>query len=64
MQKQYLKRQEGPQVPPYDATQMAQGLTEALAQFLWPLLVCLDAVLDKREVAHLCANKRRDAHVS
>ena len=50
MSNQYLIRQERPQVPPYEAAQMAQGLTEALAQFLWPLLVCLDAVLDKRLV--------------
>ncbi|MEO8954124.1 MAG: hypothetical protein ABI396_14730 [Ktedonobacteraceae bacterium] len=50
MQNQYLIRQERPQVPPYDAADMAQGLTEALARFLWPFLVELDAVLDKRLV--------------
>lgn len=60
MSKQYLIRQDKPQVPPYDAAQVAQGLTEQLAQFLWPFLVSLDAVLDKREVAHFCANHRRD----
>lgn len=50
MQKQYLIRQDRPQVPLYNAQEMAQGLTEDLAQFLWPLLVTLDAVLDKRLV--------------
>lgn len=50
MQKQYLIRQDKPQVPNYDAADMAQGLTEDVAQFLWPLLVTLDAVVDKRLV--------------
>ncbi len=50
MQKQYLIRQDRPQVPLYNAQQMAQGLTEDLAHFLWPLLVTLNAVLDKRLV--------------
>jgi len=35
----YLIRQEKPQIPPYDATCMAQGLLTQLAQFLFPLLV-------------------------
>jgi hypothetical protein len=39
MQSQYLIRREVPQVPPYEAGPMAQGLGEALARFLFPLLV-------------------------
>ncbi len=35
---------------PYDAEQMAQGLAEQLAVFLFPLLVKLDRLLDKRLV--------------
>jgi hypothetical protein len=50
MQKQYLTCREGPPVPPYDGAQMAQGLAVQLAHFLFPLLVQLDAVLDKRLV--------------
>ena len=50
MQKQYLTCREAPPVPPYDAAQMAQGLGVQLASFLFPLLVQLDAVLDKRLV--------------
>lgn len=50
MQTQYLIRQEAPQVPPYDAAQMAQGLGGQLAHFLFPLLVQLDVLLDKRLV--------------
>ena len=50
MQEKYLIRQEAPQVPPYDAAQMAQGLGAQLASFLFPLLVSLDAKLDKRLV--------------
>ena len=50
MQKQYLIGPDRPQVPLYHAQEMAQGLTEDLAHFLWPLLVTLDAVLDKRLV--------------
>jgi len=50
MQEKYLICQEAPQVPPYDAGQMAQGLGAQLASFLFPLLVSLDAVLDKRLV--------------
>ncbi len=50
MPNQYLIRREASQVPPYEAGQMAQGLAEALARFLFPLLVELDRVLDKRLV--------------
>jgi hypothetical protein len=50
MHTQYLIAPEAPQVPPYDAQQMAQGLTEQLALFLFPLLVTLDQLLDKRLV--------------
>ncbi len=50
MQKQYLTCREVPPVPPYEAAQMAQGLGVQLASFLLPLLVHLDAVLDKRLV--------------
>ncbi len=37
MQTQYLIKPEVPQVPPYDEQQMAQGLAEQLAVFLFPL---------------------------
>ena len=50
MQTQYLISPEAPQVPPYAAEQMAQGLAEELALFLFPLLVTLDQLLDKRLV--------------
>src|SRR2546421_8760517 len=50
MQSQYLIRREASQVPPYEAGPMAQGLGEALARFLFPLLVEVDGVLDKRLV--------------
>ena len=50
MQKQYLTCREARPVPPYDASQMAQGVGVQLASFLFPLLVQLDAVLDKRLV--------------
>ena len=50
MHAQYLIQPEAPQVPPYDAEQMAQGLAEQLAVFLFPLLVRLDRLLDKRLV--------------
>ncbi len=50
MYKQYLTCPEAPPVPPYDAAQMAQGLGAQLGSFLFPLLVQLDAVLDKRLV--------------
>ena len=50
MPNQYLIRREVPQVPSYEATQMAQGLGEAVARFLFPLLVELDTLLDNRLV--------------
>lgn len=50
MSNQYLRRREVAQVPPYDAAQMGQGLGEQLAHFLYPLLVQLDVILDKRLV--------------
>jgi hypothetical protein len=50
MYKQYLTCRETPPVPPYDAAQLAQGLGAQLGSFLFPLLVQLDAVLDKRLV--------------
>lgn len=46
----YLIRLDAPQVPPYDPRMMAQGLTAQLAHFLFPLLVELDRLLDKRLV--------------
>src|SRR5436305_9794793 len=50
MPHQHLIRSEAPQVAPYDAAQMAQGLGGQLAHFLFPLLVQLDVQLDKRLV--------------
>jgi len=50
MQTQYLIEPEVPQVPPYDGEQMAQGLAKQLAVFLFPLLLRLDQLLDKRLV--------------
>ncbi len=50
MQTQYLIPPEVPQVPPYEAQHMAQGLAGDLARFLFPLLVTLDRLLDKRLV--------------
>ncbi len=50
MPNQYLIPPEAPQVPSYEAALMAQGLAEALARFLFPLLVELDTLLDKRLV--------------
>lgn len=50
MQTQYLIEPEVPQVPSYDEQQMAQGLAEQLAVFLFPLVVRLDQLLDKRLV--------------
>jgi hypothetical protein len=50
MHTQYLTCREAPPVPPYDAAQLAQGLGVQLGSFLFPLLVQLDAVLDKRLV--------------
>ena len=56
MQEKYLIRQQVPQVPPYDAAAMAEGLGRQLVQFLSPLLLVLDALVDKRKVADLCAH--------
>jgi hypothetical protein len=53
MSSQYLTCLEEPQVPPYDAADMAQGLYTALARFLAPLLIELDARIDKRLVRTL-----------
>ncbi len=50
MSSQYLTRMEEPPVPAYHAAEMAQGLYTALARFLAPLLMELDARLDKRLV--------------
>lgn len=50
MPTQYLIPPEVPQVPPYEAQLMAQGLAGDLALFLFPLLVTLDRLLDKRLV--------------
>jgi hypothetical protein len=50
MQTQYLIEPEEPQVPPDDEQQMAHGLAEQLAVFLFPLLVRLDQLLDTRLV--------------
>jgi hypothetical protein len=50
MSTQYLTRVEEPQVPPYCAADMAQGMYTALAQFLAPLLIELDTAIDKRLV--------------
>jgi Transposase DDE domain len=46
----YLIPLQAPQVPPYDPRALAPGLTVQLGQFLYPLLLELDAVLDKRLV--------------
>lgn len=50
MPTQYLIRREAPQVPPYEAATLGQGLGEHLARFLFPLLVQLDRLLDQRLV--------------
>jgi hypothetical protein len=50
MQTQYLILPEVPQVPPYEAKPMAQGLAGDLALFLFPFVVTLDRLLDKRLV--------------
>jgi hypothetical protein len=50
MSSQYLTRVEEAPVPPYGAAAMAQGLYGALARFLAPLLMELDARIDKRLV--------------
>ena len=48
MSSQYLIGEETPQVPPYDAAGISQGLFMALAAFLFPLLRALDERLDKQ----------------
>jgi hypothetical protein len=50
MSSQYLRCEESPQVPPYDAAGISQGMLIALAAFLFPLLQALDERLDKRLV--------------
>ena len=50
MSTQYLTCLEDPLVPPYTTAEMAQGLYAALARFLAPLLIELDARIDKRLV--------------
>ncbi len=50
MSTQYLTCLEEPRVPPYHAAELAQGLYAALARFLAPLLIELDARIDKRLV--------------
>ena len=54
----YLIPSQAPQVPPYAAPVIAQGLTAELGKFLLPLLIELDRLLDKRLVrtfTHLIA---------
>jgi len=46
----YLTCLDAPQVPPYEPATIAAELTSQLAQFLFPLLVELDHLLDKRLV--------------
>jgi hypothetical protein len=46
----YLICLDAPQVPPYEPATIAAELTRQLAQFLFPLLVELDHLLDKRLV--------------
>lgn len=50
MSSQYLIARRRLQAPPYEAADVAQGLGRALAVYLFPLLVSLDQVLDKRLV--------------
>jgi hypothetical protein len=56
MSSQYLTRREEPQVPPYPAAEMTQGLYTGLARFLAPLLMELDTCIDKRLVRTDLAN--------
>jgi hypothetical protein len=46
----YVIPLQAPQVPPYEAPLIAQGLTKELGKFLLPLLIELDSLLDKRLV--------------
>src|SRR5689334_19414360 len=50
MSSEYLIPRPRPQAPPYEAADVAQGLGRALGVYLFPLLVRLDQVLDKRLV--------------
>jgi len=50
MSKQYVMSAPQEQSLPYEAADMAQGLGIQLASFLFPLLVALDELLDKRLV--------------
>lgn len=50
MSTQYVIAPEAPQVPPYEPEAMAQGLAMQLAEFVAPLLLSLDRVMDKRLV--------------
>jgi hypothetical protein len=50
MSSQYVIQEERPQVPPYDAAGISQGVLMGLEMFLYPLLVALDERLDKRLV--------------
>lgn len=50
MSSQYLIPRHRLQPPPYEAADVAQGLGRALGVYLFPLLVSLDQVLDKRLV--------------
>ena len=64
MQTQYLISPEAPQVPPYDAEQMAQGLAEQLALFLFPLLVTLDQSVGQTAGAHVSPDDPGDHRLS
>lgn len=46
----YVMKQEVPQAPDWEEADLAQGLGQDLLEFLAPLLVGLEAVLDKRVV--------------
>lgn len=46
----YVMKQEVPQAPEWEEVDMAQGVGQDLLEFLAPLLVGLEAVLDKRLV--------------
>src|SRR3989442_957562 len=50
MADKHLIEQDVPQVPPYEEVAMAEGLGLHLVQFLYPLLVVLNAELPKRLV--------------
>jgi hypothetical protein len=44
--------------------EQADALAQAVEQFLHPLLVCLDLVLDRRKVAYVRASRDRDHRAS